>query len=338
MRYYALDIVRFFSALAVVLYHYVPRGEAPNITLLARFTEFGYLGVPIFFIVSGFVIALSAEGRSPGKFVISRLVRLYPSYWAGIAFTVIVVLITGSGHYGLTRILANLTMLNDYFNIQNLDDVYWTLQVELKFYGCVYLLLLLGIFQKFRIWLSFWTLAAIAFVILGDVPFMGWFINPGYSCYFIAGVGFFLIGKEGPNLYNGAVVLVAMVLSAIMAFRQTSEFIPEPEHWERSVSSGLVVLSFAFFALLALGRLNIQKSGAFVVLGGMTYPLYLIHARAGKAIIDQLGSRVSEWVSVVLVILLMLLFSYLIHVFVEKKISPHLKKVLTEFAGKWKLV
>jgi len=48
--------------------------------------------------------------------------------------------IYGNYEYSLIQVLANLTMLNDYLGIKNIDGVYWTLQTELKFYACIFLL------------------------------------------------------------------------------------------------------------------------------------------------------------------------------------------------------
>lgn len=40
--------------------------------------------------VSGFVICMSAWGRSVGDFAVSRVSRLFPAYWAAVAFTTLV--------------------------------------------------------------------------------------------------------------------------------------------------------------------------------------------------------------------------------------------------------
>ena len=48
---------------------------------IANVTKYGYLGVNLFLLISGFVILVSSDGKSPRQFVISRIVRLYPTYW-----------------------------------------------------------------------------------------------------------------------------------------------------------------------------------------------------------------------------------------------------------------
>ena len=177
----ALDLIRFFAAMAVVLYHYTAREGFQDFSAFANFTKFGYLGVPLFFIISGYVIALSAKNRTPIEFAVSRFVRLYPAFWCGIVFTVIVTGYFAGVRFDAITILANATMLNDYLNIANIDGVYWTLQAELKFYACMLLLLAFGVFERYKVWLTAWLVITTTFLLLKQPFFMGWFISPYYS-------------------------------------------------------------------------------------------------------------------------------------------------------------
>ena len=45
------------------------------------------------------------------------------------------------------------------------DGVYWTVQAELKFYGCVFFLLLFGWINQYKKWLTIWLLATISFTL-----------------------------------------------------------------------------------------------------------------------------------------------------------------------------
>lgn len=185
MRIVALDLIRFFAAMSVVLYHYISPDELTDFPLLSQVTDFGYLGVPLFFIISGYVIALSANNRSAWQFISSRFVRLYPALWAGILFTVIVVTLFSNTKISFLQILANGTLLNDYMGFANIDGVYWTLKAELKFYACMSILLLVGLFQYYKVWLSIWMLMAVCFALFSQPFFMSWFISPEYSSFLL---------------------------------------------------------------------------------------------------------------------------------------------------------
>ena len=69
-RIYQIDLFRFVAALSVVLYHYLFRGWAAdnmsdvNFSEIGHFFQYGYLGVHLFFIISGFVILLSIKHKS----------------------------------------------------------------------------------------------------------------------------------------------------------------------------------------------------------------------------------------------------------------------------------
>ena len=82
MRIYELDAFRGIAAMAVVLYHYSTRyNEIFDVTSFLNFS-FGWMGVPLFFILSGFVITLSVNRcKSPFEFLYRRFIRLYPTYW-----------------------------------------------------------------------------------------------------------------------------------------------------------------------------------------------------------------------------------------------------------------
>lgn len=98
-----LTSLRFFAALWVVLYTYIHELQgAVAVPLLDK----GYLGVDLFFILSGFILSyvyLEAfgEGRFDyGKFVVHRLARVYPLHIATLGFTLL--LVTAAAIKGIT--------------------------------------------------------------------------------------------------------------------------------------------------------------------------------------------------------------------------------------------
>ncbi len=328
MRVTILDLARFFAALSVVFYHYISRPEANAYQWFSPVTEFGYLGVPLFFMISGFVISASASNRKAVEFAISRFVRLYPVYWMGVLFTVIVMLALDDFRFSLLEVLANLTMLNDYIDIRDIDGVYWTLHAELKFYACVFILLLFRVFDRHRIWLTLWTVITVTYLLFNQPYYMGWFISPHYSSFFIAGVVYYLIMKEGVCRLYAVILAVSLVISSIRAFQQVPEFISTADMQTRIIAVILIWIFYAFFMAVSTGRLKAGDKKLYLILGGLTYPLYLIHSVAGKALIDRFRNLLTEHVAILLVIIFMLWVSYIIHVKFEKRVAPWLKTFL----------
>ncbi len=130
---------------------------------LPRTVDLGRMGVMIFFAISGFVICRSFGGpRESGgrRFVIKRFCRLYPAFWVSLPGGLLVCWLTGQPLTWLT-LPANATMAPALlFGQPALLGVYWTLEIELIFYG-----LCLGLYWT-RCLDRPWLLAAIALVLV----------------------------------------------------------------------------------------------------------------------------------------------------------------------------
>ncbi len=336
MRIVALDLIRFFAALSVVLYHYIARNESNAYPLISEAAKYGYLGVPLFFIVSGYVIALSANNRTALQFGVSRFVRLYPALWAGVIFTVLVLVVITGKQYSVLHILANFTLLNEYFGFKNIDGVYWTLKAELKFYACIFLLLAFGVFQKHYIWLSLWLGLTVMHTAFGQPFFMGWFITPSYSSFFIAGVTFYLIQSNGKRVFNYFVLILSLVVSSFRAYGQADGFMNDPDMVEKYIVVSIVWVFYFFMYFLSIGKIQLRERKIFITLGALTYPLYLIHNMAGKAIIDTYSNVVPEKIMILLVVVGMILASWIIHLLIEKPLATPMKNYLMSILGRAK--
>lgn len=327
-RFDVLDLMRFFAAFAVVLYHYSIFFTDDELLGVVTVAKYGYLGVPFFFMLSGFVITASAQNRSAIEFAISRASRLYPAFWAGLIFTVIALVGFQRSSIPPFNVLMNATIVNDYFGIPNIDGVYWTLQAELKFYGCVFILMALGLFRYCRAWVAVWLLMAIAYYYVKQPFFMGWFISPTYSFFFIGGICAYLNYQRRSDPAVLLMFVVAAVFSATSAARQVYEFIPSATAVQGSVAAVIVLACYGFFYLLSAQKIRIPGSRLVTYLGAISYPLYLVHNVAGKAVINYFIDVMPKALVVSAVIVFVLLVSLAIHVFIEKWASPMMAKAL----------
>jgi peptidoglycan/LPS O-acetylase OafA/YrhL len=159
-----VDALRGIAALAVVLYHFLDRHEETigHIGEPLIWAPWGAHGVQLFFVISGFVIFLTLDRtRSSMDFIVSRVARLYPAYWAAMLFTLSVVLLLGLPYYrpqSLWQILINVSMWHSLFGVPHVEGAYWTLYVEVCFY--VVMLALFATDQLRRI--ELWLLGALA--------------------------------------------------------------------------------------------------------------------------------------------------------------------------------
>lgn len=298
----------------------------PHADVVARY---GYLGVDLFFMISGFVVLLSAWDRRPGSFVTSRMVRLYPAYWVAVTVTALVSVLFSQGKFpvSLGQYLANLTMLNSLPNIENVDVVYWTLWAEVRFYALILLLTFIGITRR-RVTIFLWSWLAATFIYeTGVLPGAADLVlNTQFSHYFIAGMALCLIYRFGPSLQSLLIFLVALG-NAIPRAIGFADRVGARYHTEihRGPVLAIVVTIFAVLLLVALKKTQYLARPWFAVLGALTYPLYLLHAHIGFIIFERLGPHLNAAVLATATMLLMIAAAAAVHYLVEKSLVSRVR-------------
>jgi peptidoglycan/LPS O-acetylase OafA/YrhL len=325
----ALDLLRFTAATAVVLYHYISCFPTPveaagvAVSAASAVTRYGYLGVDLFFIISGFVILWSSQNRTPMAFAESRAGRLFPSFWVAmmLAALAIVALPHTAAAVDLPAITApllagNATMIPGVIGVQMIDGAYWTLEIEIRFYALVFCLLLLRQMRRVEVWLHLWLAAALlcaTFEMPWAVRFLA--LEP-YGPLFAAGCFFYLVLDKGWSPSRTAGVLVSAALAAWMSVRQRADFITPDA--ESAVAAPIIVLSFfGLFALLPLlSRMATNARLAFR-LGALTYPLYLVHGTIGHLVFTALAPSMDVWPRIAIITALSLALAYLLSITIE---------------------
>lgn len=328
-----IDLMRFAAALMVVFYHYAFRGYAGGdrsempYALLAPVAKYGYLGVELFFMISGFVILMTAASGTLRSFAISRFVRLYPAFWACCTVTFLATLIIGGDrfHASVGQYLINMTMLSGFLHVPPIDGVYWSLFIELQFYAFVALLLALGQIPRAQIWLYLWLLAVLVAQYM-DIPRLRIMLIAPYAAYFIAGATCYLIRTQGINAARGG-LLTASWLLALYQFTRAVGWFERRFHTDFSTFVVAAIITAFFLMMLAVAT---RRTGRFahwrwVALGSLTYPLYLLHQNIGymvfNAIYPQVNAHLLFWGTIAL----MLVMSYAVHATVERPLSRPLK-------------
>ncbi|MER6286481.1 acyltransferase [Streptomyces sviceus] len=344
-RLYAIDGIRLLAALMVAVHHYAGthRVDQPGnriwdrpvsdiMPTVFRFASYGWIGVEIFFVISGFVICMSCWGRTPRQFFTSRVIRLYPAYWFAIVFTT-AVLITLPGVWDRLRtrdVLLNVTMLQSGSGVMNVDGVYWTLWSELRFYLLFLVVVWTGLtYRKVVVFCCVWGAAAMLAPI-SKLPLLELVANPEGAWYFIAGLALYLMHRFGQDLLLWGILAMAW----LMGQRELGIRIDEVEHvsgWRGSV------LIFTVFLLamvaIALGATDRVRGRWLVTAGALTYPLYLMHYAAGTTLINRLRDTMDARLLIASVIAGFMLLSWLVHRFVERPVAGLLKRGLdTSFA------
>lgn len=140
-----LNWIRALAAVGVILYHYTTRYPelfSSNIVFGYQFS-WGRAGVNTFFLLSGFLSLYNLNEHITGvAYIRKRVKKLYPEYWICMALTAITELLFLKAFFpGGAALAVNMTMLQGFLGIKNVDGAYWTLAYELRFYALIFFLM-----------------------------------------------------------------------------------------------------------------------------------------------------------------------------------------------------
>jgi peptidoglycan/LPS O-acetylase OafA/YrhL len=303
-----IDGLRFVAIVGVFLFHVAILGKVLNGSwviippfgqigpvspsqsdVISRALSQGTYGVQLFFVVSGFVLALpfiawrvmGAKDVSTSRYFLRRVTRIEPPYLVAMTLLFIVALITqahvGAGHY-----LSSLLYLHQpvYAGPSTLNSVAWSLEVEIQFYFCVPILAIL--FSSSDV---LRRRATIVFVCLLSTIFQeyGFGRDPRMGAFLGNFLQFFLVGWLLADLYVVSwgskptlerrwdlVSLLGwpLLISGLMASDR--------------LRFGVVLGPWLLFALCVAAlrgpiTTRILRNRWVATIGGMCYSIYLLH-------------------------------------------------------------
>ncbi len=282
------DLIRLFAALQVVFFHGVGHLKVPDLSIAVVLKHFP--GVPIFFIISGFLISMSWE-RAPSlrQYLWNRTLRLYPGMWMCLLFSIILFLACGTRPDSLTHfavwLLAQTTIVQFYnpdflrgFGTVVLNGALWTIPVEIQFY---LLLPLLAAVAKRRsaVWLGYLATAAALMILSpaigGPQPFLvkllGVSLIP-WLFYFLTGCVCRLLYERRPELFDEKFLIWA---AAYASWISIGIFFGISEKTARDFN----VLTVILLAMLTISAAFSRPGLSSALLRGndISYGVYLYH-------------------------------------------------------------
>lgn len=339
----ALDALRFVAALSVLSFHFTMSsgawgGNPPSaLGSVGPYSIYGTMGVALFFVISGFVILMTAWGRDIPSFVASRVGRLFPAYWAAVVIAGVVTFVlwpAGSAIGGHAPEKAgaalNFTMLQGAMGVRDLDGSFWTLWTEARFYVILAVFILVGITRR-RV-LAFATLWPVLGAIVAQTQdsLLGTLLIADYAPYFAGGMLLYVIYRDGHDLGTWLLVGLQVLLSVQFAVGHYPVSIAATAMWpaSKAVVAVISLTCFGLVALVTLTRVNRRSAGWMTSLGALTYPLYLVHQKVGLYVIHLLRGDVSPWAAMGAAALLSLSLATLLHLAVEKPLGGRLRAAM----------
>lgn len=330
-----LDGLRAIAILGVIAVHYAAR--FPGYYSYANDTisvfEYGYLGVHLFFIISGFVIALTLENSSSAtEFAVRRFSRLAPPMVICSLITFGFLVLVKNDFTDLRR--ANLVDFVPSWSftapgiwewldpkVKYVDGVYWSLFYEVRFYFWSALIFFALGRERFAAkFVAFSAVTWAACQLVGTVSstahivFSAIFI-PDYIALFCAGVLFHHL-YELPKSVWPIPALVICLLVAITA----EPLLP--------VAATLGAFFAAFFLLVYRREwLSPLRSKSLGWIGLVSYSLYLLHQNIGVGLINEIGAVGGYAVPVVVAVAMVALAS-MVYLLVERHSSSFSRLIL----------
>lgn len=312
--------LRGLAALAVCMYHFT-KGFVNEEGWVREIFRSGWMGVEVFFVISGFVIPFSLLGSSFGfqhyfKFLKKRFIRIEPAYLLSIALIVGLNYLASKapGFEGtpfvvdIPLLLQHLGYMVGFFNNTWLSPVYWTLEIEFHYYLIIGLLL--GVWHLKKKWLivtSIVGLLSFSFLNQDSIPFFQ------YTDIFVLGILTAFYKKE--QLHKTVFVILLTVV-AVVVFQG------------HGVAVGF--LTFVTAILIAFYG-NYGNSKILLFLGNISYSLYLLHVPIGGKFINlskRLDLNEASKFGVILIALTFSVFvAWLFYRLIEKPSHQWAKKV-----------
>lgn len=278
-----IDAVRALASISVAWAHIVNNTNPlqfadQRLYGAVKFTaRYGYLGVYIFFVVSGFVIPLSlikveySVSEFP-RFMLKRLVRLQPPYYASILLSLLAAYAAAHApnfqgeapHFTVSQVLMHLAYLPPFFGQSWIDVVYWSLLVEVEYY------VLIGLVMAFlRQASSAWIACTLCVACFAPVILP----NPSHLPYHLP---FFVIGAalcfaRAQKLDTRMTSIILLVALAAITMQHDLPYI---------ICAVITIALLQPFASVPT---------VFLFLGRISYSLYLVHYVVGIKMVHLLG-------------------------------------------------
>lgn len=354
---WGLDLIRFAAAVMVVLFHLSWKSNDPDIAFAA-----GWVGVEIFFVISGFVIMGSASGANVPGFAQKRFARLYPAaiVCAVINVAVLIPFDDLAARYGLVvsatpgSFLASLLLIKGPFLVGAL----WTLPIELGFYVLMAALIWRG-WIRHPSWIGaaliLWSGLYLVPFCLSQYGLLPFSVRPlGYGilnltmlrhgCFFGVGILLWLAAKKRASGRHYVMLALGIALCWVEIAARVVELRAEYAYAVDAATLGgsaLATFSVAVIGMWVLSRLNdaLRLGSAARLgmryLGLVTYPLYLLHEGVGGVAFSLLQENgYGHGLALLAGFAFSLAASWVVVIALEPWLKPRLTAIIQEVANR----
>lgn len=271
-KLYSIQALRGVASLLVLILHC---SHKENTYSQGVFTGFGIgnIGVDIFFIISGFIMAYTTKPNlTAKKFLIKRCIRIVPLYWITLSFALIAYLsfpnLVNGGR--TSAVISSFFLIPS--NLPFLNQNAWTLSYEFVFY--ILFAISLSLWSKFLLLstiFSILSLSAIGLCVKFNNPFLQ-MLTSSLMIEFIYGffLYYFILEWNKVKIYRLLILCISIAITLII-------FIIDIPFEFRFFSFGLpaLCLCLVLVSCESFFKKYLSKLSSFI--GDISYSLYLTH-------------------------------------------------------------
>lgn len=326
-KLWLLDVIRGFSALLIVLYHYTTQYDISigHIVPYAVKVPWGCHAVYTFFLLSGFLTVYSyKEKTTPLAFLKKRFLRLYPMFWVSMFVTTLFMYFLLPDRVpSFKQFIFNITMIPSFFGVRAVDGVYWTLAKELMFYfGFAAVILFGGINSKKYLWLWGWLILEILCTSVSRGGIASALFISEHLFAFLAGCAIFYLNHSESSKERCLLIVYLLICILLCAKMHSVDIV--------------IVFVLSLCALFIGSQENLNSNLSCVksffrpvlFLSEISYVLYLTHQFIGFGLIHKMetnGFTAEAWV------LLPIAHAVLLAAFLHYKVETKINKVLNRY-------
>lgn len=298
-----IQSLRFIAAFLVLLCHMMPHYEKLGASDIVKMVgKLGYVGVDIFFVISGLVVAKSLDSASQTSslttFFKKRLFRIFPTYWIYLLLYILVLSVFMPERLSLISILESIS-LTQYNPTQVIMGVSWTLSFEVYFYLIISIAFFLFRHDivKTTVYMSLFYLIVVTVVrVSSNASNLLYDPNAGLSIFsletafpmfyfspltleFMSGCGLYCLSKKG---MLKSISPVFTLITSIILFAISTRVFTTPLEVVNNMGMRVIIMGSASFLLVASFLIterfvSAKPNNIFVLLGSSSFTLYLMH-------------------------------------------------------------
>jgi peptidoglycan/LPS O-acetylase OafA/YrhL len=346
-KFITIQVRRGIAAIMVMLYHATRHYNLKGLNFIGNIFKNGYLGVDIFFVLSGFVITISSlkyfKNKNPLEFTIKRITRIFPSFWLYLLFPLTILyfifpqFIYDKSAFEFSNYLKVIFLT---FNHPTISQVTWTLSFELYFYF-LFLMILINKSFKFLVVcvLIFSFLNLVGLPVSQNLYFKKYLFSPLVLEFFLGVLIAFILQKINTikKYLQFVILFISLTLFLLSFYLEDYNYIHISKH-NRFLYFGIASFLLILSSLLIEKFNKISFNKYLVSIGDASYVLYLIHSIIlsffnNSLILTGRFIILNNQITTVIICFLIVIISIIIHKYTEKPMI----RFLNSKSKKWLL-